>query len=134
MHWIPLAPPLLGESVSETSRTQEPAGIGIRRTPPRRYTPPAKRARILLRAKRHERKSIPHDGLHCDFEGFMGSSSLGVESVGNEEHSEAVVVEPVEFFVGRGAGIGPGRPEQGGRQGTGPSLPSRLGVPRWRRS
>ena len=29
----------------------------------------------------------------------MGSSSLGVESAGNEEHSEAVVVEPVEFLL-----------------------------------
>ena len=57
----------------------------------------------------------------------MGSSSLGVKSASNEEHSKAVVVEPMEFFVGRGAGIGPGRPEQGGRQGTGPSLPSRFG-------
>lgn len=37
-------------------------------------------------------------------------------------------------LVRRGAGIGPGRPGQGGRHGAVPSLPSRLGLPRWRRS
>ena len=37
-------------------------------------------------------------------------------------------------LVGRGAGIGPGRPWRGGRCGMGPSPLSRSGVSRWRRS
>jgi len=40
----------------------------------------------------------------------MGSSSLGVESAGNEEHSEAVVVEPVEFLLGAAPALVQGVP------------------------
>ena len=42
----------------------------------------------------------------------MGSSSLGVESASNEEHSEAVVVEPVEFLLDAAPALVQGAPSK----------------------
>lgn len=42
----------------------------------------------------------------------MGSSSLGVKSASNEEHSEAVVVEPVEFLLDAAPALVQGAPSK----------------------
>ena len=42
----------------------------------------------------------------------MGSSSLGVKSASNEEHSEAVVVEPVDFLLDAAPALVQGAPSK----------------------